>query len=187
MDLLDGKFLEIKEWKSRDDLKAKDVVTVRNLRNGMLHKGSTMFEVSPVSVPEAVPSHSKSTFKLRIKNKTSSLKALSHMLKENHSKQFKILTPLQHEVVVNGQKKVMPGLVIGSKDLMYMDIDIEYESSEPGSYRYVLKFKIDNVIVPYCLNMRVIPHQGSSNLSNKRKIVPAFPPDRYVTLCLFKM
>lgn len=170
MELSDGKFLEIKEWKSRDDLKAKDIATVRSLRNASLQKGANAIEITGLSVPDAVPSHSKSKLKLRFKNKTSTPKTIINLLKEPHSKNFRVLTPLHHETIVNGQKKLVSAAVIPVKDGMYLDLDLEFESHEVGSFKYSLKFKIDNFVVPFNCHIRVVSIERASG--SKKTIIP---------------
>lgn len=192
MELKDGKFIEIKEWKSRDDLRAKDISNIRGLRNS----ADLKVTIVNVDLPESIPFHSKARFKIRVNNKTNAQRILMNVLKESDAKNLKCLETFQPALNGhNSKSNQVSGIAI--KERSYHDVEFEYEALNKGNFNLMLKFEMDNnITLSHILNIKVVDSisnikNGTSNSTAeiaqfknkhhnnvKRTLIPAFPPNR---------
>jgi len=185
MELKDGTKIEIKEWKSREDLRAKDIQNIKSLRNASELRSLNAIEIINLDIPETIPLNSKVRFTVRIKNKGNTPRILSSVMREADVK----LTCLE-----NFQANNKPGVII--KERSYHDIPFEYEATTKGQINLLVKFRIDPNIVIHPINIKVgdaktnfkngtsnvniNTSKSSTNDNEKRVTIPAFPPNRYL-------
>lgn len=186
MELKDGSKIEIKEWKSREDLRAKDIQNIKSLRNASELRSVNSIEIVNLDIPELIPLNSKVRFNVRIKNKGSTPRILSAVMREADVKLI---------CLENFQANNKPGIII--KERSYHDVPFEYEATTKGNINFLVKFKIDPSIVIHSINMKVgdsknnikngTPNKGENTTTQsiahdsvKRVVIPAFPPNRYI-------
>lgn len=186
MELKDGSKIEIKEWKSREDLRAKDIQNIKSLRNASELRILNSIEIINLDIPEHIALNSKVRFHVRIKNKGNTPRILSAVMREANVK-LKCLE--------NFQTNNKPGIIIKERG-GYHDVPFEYEATTKGQFNLLVKFKIDPSIVIHSISMKVDDAEsgvknGTSNVGDasnqsaatdnvKRVVIPAFPSGRYV-------